>query len=62
MPMSSENIKRLDEIDLGVYEYEWTCPDCGYPNFEMDFGVKITMVKCDECDANFRVNPDYYEE
>lgn len=62
MPTTSENIQRLSTIELDVCLYEWTCPDCGFSNAEMNFGVKITTVQCDECEANFRVNPDYYEE
>lgn len=60
MPTSSENIQRLETVDIIVNQYEWTCPHCGYLNKEDDFGVKMTTVQCEDCDVNFRVS-DYWE-
>lgn len=56
MPTTSENIQRLEYIDLIVSGYEWTCPNCGLLNNEP---IESIIVNCVECESIYRVNQTY---
>ena len=54
MPTTSENIKRLETVDLIVSGYEWQCVSCGMLNHEPS--IETMIVQCTECIENFRVS------
>jgi len=34
------------EVEMIAAAYEWTCPDCGRNNREIEVTTKVTCVQC----------------